>query len=130
MKLRGRCISAGRAKGRAIVTHIPFSFKGEIDPKTGMVPSPSHELFGQSLKGKVLVCPTGKGSSEGSNLAYEAMRNGVAPVAIIMRQVEPVLAAAVLIAKIPAVDEVDIEFISPGDLVRVDASKGIVEVRK
>ena len=132
MKLKGRSLNSGKAEGEVIVTHIPFSFKGEIDPDSGIVPSPSHELFGQSLKGKILVCPTGKGSSENSNVAYEAKANGVAPAAIIVRKIEPVLAAAVLIADIPAleVDRDVFELLKTKDYVRLDASEGAIEIVK
>lgn len=54
MRIKGRCIHPGRAEGEAIVSQIPFSFKGEIDPQTGIIPSPSHEHFGKSLKDKIL----------------------------------------------------------------------------
>ena len=129
-KLKGRCLNPGRADGEAIVTHIPFSFKGEIDPESGIVPSPSHELFDQSLKGKILVCPTGKGSSENSNVAYEAKANGVTPAAIIVRKIEPVMAAAILIADIPALEvSKDVSMlIKSGDYVKVDAAEGTIEI--
>ena len=48
-------------------------------------------------------------------------------------QVEPVLAAAILTARIPAVDRLDkdpLEVIETGDYVRLDADHGIVEVIK
>lgn len=130
MKVKGRCLNPGRADGEAIVTHIPFSFKGEIDPENGTVPSPSHELFGQSLRGKILICPTGKGSSENTNVAYETKVNGVAPAAIIVQRIEPVLAAAVIIADIPAmeVSKNIFEIINTGDHVKVDASEGTLEI--
>ena len=132
MKYKGRRLNFGSAEGEAIVTTIPFSFKGEIDPESGTVPSPSHELFGQSLKGKILVCPTGKGSSENSNVAYEAKANGVAPLAFIVKSIEPVLAAAILVTETPALEVSDDVFklIKTGDYIKLDASKGIVEIIK
>jgi predicted aconitase with swiveling domain len=133
MKLRGRTVNPGKAEGEAIVSKIPFSFIGELDPSTGKISSPSHELFGQNIKGKIFVCPTGKGSSGGSSIAYFAKQAGNVPKAIIITQVEPVLAAAILTADIPAVDRLDrdpLEVIETGDYVKVDADQGIVEVIK
>ena len=133
MKLKGRTVNHGNAEGEAIVARIPFSFLGEIDPSTGKVPSPSHELFGQSLAGKILVCPTGKGSSFNSGVAYLAKKAGNMPKAMIVGEVEPVLAACILTADIPAVDKLDqnpLEVIKTGDYVKVDADRGIVEVIK
>jgi len=130
MRIKGRCINPGRAEGEAIVSRIPFSFKGEIDPQTGIVPSPSHEHFGKSLKDKILICPSGKGSSENTNVAYEARRHGVSPAAIIVTKIEPVLAASVLIAGIPTleVNKDVLGLIKTGDFIKVDAHKGYVEI--
>ena len=133
MELKGRKVFPGKAEGEAIVTRIPFSFLGELDPGTGRVPSPSHDLFGKSLKDKIFVCPTGKGSSVGPGIAYIAKKSGNIPKAMIVGQVEPVLAAAILTARIPAVDRLDkdpLEVIETGDYVRLDADHGIVEVTK
>ena len=133
MKLKGRTVNHGKAEGEAIVARIPFSFLGELDPSTGKVPSPSHELFGQSLVGKILVCPTGKGSSFNSGVAYLAKQAGNMPKAMVVGEVEPVIAACILTADIPAVDKLDqnpLEVIETGDYVKVDADQGIVEVIK
>jgi predicted aconitase with swiveling domain len=133
MKLQGRMVSPGKAEGEAIVTRVPFSFLGELDPASGKVPSPGHHLFGQSLKGKIFVCPTGKGSSIGPGIAYIAKRQNNIPKAFIVKNVEPVLAAAILLLEVPAVDQLDkdpIEVIETGDYVKVDADQGVVEVIK
>ncbi len=132
MKLRGRCINPGKAEGEAIVSHLPFSFKGEIDPNTGMIPSPSHEHFGRSLKDKILICPSGKGSSENTNVAYEAKLAGVAPAAIVVQKMEPVLAACILVADIPTleINQDILELIKTGDHVKVDAHEGYLEILK
>lgn len=133
MKLKGRTVNPGKAEGEAIVTRIPFSFLGELDPSTGKIPSLLHEHFGESLVGKILVCPTGKGSSAGPGIAYLAKKAGNMPRAMIIREVEPVLASAILVADIPAVDKLNhdpLEVIKTGDYVKVDATEGIVEVIK
>ena len=131
MILRGHTVHAGKGEGEAIVTSIPFSFLGELDPETGKVPSPSHELFGQTLVGKVLVFPTGKGSSTAPIIAWEAMKAGNLPKAIICIEAEPIVAAAAITANIPMVDKLDknpLEVIKTGDYVRVNATEGIVEI--
>jgi len=55
------------------------------------------------------------------------------PLGMIVSQVEPVLAAAILTADIPALDQLDqdpVEVIDTGDLVEIDADRGVVEVTK
>ena len=133
MKLKGRTVNPGKAEGEAIVTSTPFSFLGELEPSTGKVPSSSHELFGKKLAGKIFVCPTGKGSSGGPGIAYIAKQRNNMPKAMIVKEVEPVLAAGILTADLPAVDRLDqdpITVIENGDYVIVDADQGIVEVFK
>ena len=131
--LKGHCVSPGKAEGEAIVSRVAFSFVGELDPTTGKVPSPSHELFGQSLAGKIFVFPTGKGSSGAPVMSWKAMKQGNNPKAMICIEAEPTVAAAAITANIPMVDRLDgnpIEVIKPGDYVKVDADAGNVEVLK
>ncbi len=133
MKLKGRVVYPGKAEGEAVVTNIPFSFLGELEPATGEILSPTHEHYGKSLKQKIFVCPTGKGSSVGPGIAYIAKKFGSLPAAMIVKEVEPVLAAAIIFAEIPAIDNLDqdpTEVICTGDHVIVDAENGIVEIVK
>jgi predicted aconitase with swiveling domain len=83
MKIEGRRIYKGVAVGEAIVTKDGISFYGGVDPDTGEVVENGHELEGQSITGKVLVFPTGKGSTVGSYTMYRMMKNNTAPAAIV-----------------------------------------------
>ena len=69
-QLKGRLISKGKGEGEALVTSQPISFYGGVDPNTGIVIEKGHELQGQSVKGKILVFPQGKGSTVGSYTLY------------------------------------------------------------
>jgi predicted aconitase with swiveling domain len=60
MELKGRIISKGKGAGEALVTSQPISFYGGVDPNTGEIIEKGHELQGKSVKGKVLVFPTGE----------------------------------------------------------------------
>jgi len=130
MKLRGHTVSPGKAEGEAIVIEAPFSFLGELDPATGEIASPLNKHFGQDLRGKVIVTPTGKGSSMGPVISWYAMKAGNNPAAIICLKAEAILASAAIMAGIPMVDKLDknpLESIKSGDYVEVDATAGIVE---
>ena len=83
MNLTGRKISSGNAEGEALVTSMGISFYGGVDPETGRVVEKGHELEGQSIAGRVLVFPTGKGSTVGSYTLYRLKKAGLAPVAIV-----------------------------------------------
>jgi predicted aconitase with swiveling domain len=131
MILKGHTVSPGKAEGEAVVLRSPFSFLGELDPATGKIASPLNEQFGEDLRGKVLVTPTGKGSSMGPVISWYAMKEGNNPAAVICLQAEAILASAAITAGIPMVDKLDknpLEVIKTGDYVKVDAFAGIVEI--
>jgi predicted aconitase with swiveling domain len=120
-------ISPGKASGPAIVSKEPIGFYGGVDAKTGVVIEKDHELEGDSVAGKVLVFPFGKGSTVGSYVIYGLKKNGVAPAAIVNEETETIVATGVILAGIPCVDGIDIEKISTGDQLTVNADDGAVE---
>ncbi len=118
-----RSIYAGQACAPALVTSQAISFFGGVDPDTGTVVERGHELEGQCIAGKVLVFPTGKGSTVGSYTLYRLKHNGKAPAAIINAQCETITAVGCIIAEIPCVDGVDISQFNTGQMVQVDGKK-------
>ena len=133
MKLKARPVTKGVAEGVAMVTRMPISFTGGMDPDTGIIREPGHELEGQSVAGRILVFPTGKGSTTGSWQYYAAYKRGNAPAGIINQTVEGVVAVSAIITATPMVhnlEENPLDCIQTGDFVRIDADRGIVEVEK
>ena len=127
-RIQGRVIRAGRAEGRALVSPAPIGFLGGVDPDSGVVGEPNHPLHGQSVAGRVLVFPTGKGSTVGSYTILRLARNRVAPAAMINAESEAIVAVGAIIADIPMVDQVAIGLIRDGDWVVVDGAS--VEIRQ
>ena len=127
MILQGRTIYQGKAAGQALVTTQGISFFGGIDPETGVVVERGHELEGQRISGKVLVFPTGKGSTVGSYTLYRLKHNGLAPAAIINAACETITAVGCIISEIPCVDQIAIEQISSDVLTRIDGGNVLVE---
>jgi hypothetical protein len=117
--LRGRIIKSGIAEGIALVSPQPVGFLGGIDPETGIVIEAGHPLEGQCVSGRILVFPTGKGSTVGSYTLYRMARAGTAPSAIINAESEAIVAVGAIIGDIPMVDRLDITQIKTGDRVRV-----------
>jgi hypothetical protein len=128
MNIQGRKISPGSAEGEALVTSMGISFFGGVDPETGQVVEKGHALEGQFICGKVLVFPTGKGSTVGSYTLYRLKKAGKAPAAIINAESETIIAVGCIISDIPCVDRIPIEQIVTGARVRVDAESGVVEI--
>jgi predicted aconitase with swiveling domain len=119
MKLTGRVIFAGTAQGQALVTRMGISFFGGVDPDSGVVVEKGHDLEGQSVAGRVLVFPTGKGSTVGSYTLYRLMKNGKAPAAIINQECETITAVGSIIAEIPCVDQVSLDEFNSSDWVKI-----------
>jgi phosphomecalonate degydratase small subunit len=120
LRLKGRVIRDGRAEGRALVTSSPLSFYGGVDPDTGKIIEKGHELKGESVSGRVLAFPFGKGSTVGSYILYRLKKNGHAPSAIVNEKCETIVAVGAIISEIPCVDGIRIRDIPPGSLVRVE----------
>jgi predicted aconitase with swiveling domain len=119
-QLTGRIIYKGKAQGEALVTSMPISFYGGVDPNTGVVLEKGHELQGQSIKGKILVFPQGKGSTVGSYTLYRMKKNGTAPTAMINKETETIVAVGAIISEIPFVDKIDVNKIKTGDKVTIE----------
>jgi hypothetical protein len=126
--LRGRVIKEGRSGGEALVSPEPIGFLGGVDGETGLVTEAGHPLEGRSVAGKVLVFPTGKGSTVGSYVLYRLAHNGLAPAAILNAESEPIVAVGAIIAEIPMVDRLPLERLETGD--RVEVERATVRVWK
>jgi predicted aconitase with swiveling domain len=129
MKLKGRKVYKGIAEAEAIVTKDGISFYGGVDPETGRVVEVGHELEGQSITGKVLVFPTGKGSTVGSYTMYRMKKNNTAPVAIVNKEIDTIIAVGCIISEIPCVDKINIDIIKTGQYLIVNGNEGIVEMK-
>ena len=128
MIFKGRTICAGRASGEALVTTMGISFFGGVDPETGVVVERGHELEGQCITGKVLVFPTGKGSTIGSYTLYRLRKGGKAPAAIVNAECETITAVGCIISEIPCIDHIPVDQIVSGGVVFVDGEAGTLKI--
>lgn len=90
---------AGAAAGTAVVLPEALSFWGGLDPETGDIIDHSHPALGRNVAGKILVMPCGRGSSSSSSVFLEAIRQGTAPVGIILERPDPILAVGAIVAR-------------------------------
>lgn len=125
---KGRMISPGKIEGECLVSKEPIGFYGGIDAKTGLFIEKGHELEGKSVKGKVLVFPCGKGSTVGSYVIYGLAKNNKAPLAIVNKETETIVATGAILAGIPCVDQIPVERIANGDRMIVDATGATVSI--
>ncbi|HWQ30848.1 MAG TPA: DUF126 domain-containing protein, partial [Negativicutes bacterium] len=128
-KFKCHKISEGVAEAEAVISKDDIMFY-LVEPATGKVIEPGHDMFGRSLANKALIFPGGKGSSvvQADGL-YQLNQKGNAPKAMIIRNPETVLVSSAIIMEIPMVDKVDPEFynvVQNGDTIRIDADNGII----
>ena len=95
----GRTLVAGHASGLALVLEEPLSFWGGIDPATGALIDTHHPQQGASVTGRILIMPSGRGSSSSSYVLAEAIRAGTAPAAIVLREPDGIVALGAIVAR-------------------------------
>jgi predicted aconitase with swiveling domain len=131
IKCRG--LVKGRAEGEALVAPTTLSFWGEVDPISGRIIASGHQFEGRSLRGKVLVIESTKGSSATPLVIGLAASQGNAPVAFINTNIDALAVLGCVVNEIPMVTELEqdpFELIKTGDRVCVDADNGVVIVTK
>lgn len=126
--LKGRVVVEGQCKAEALVSAKPLSFLGGVDPTNGKIIEKNHDLHGECIKDKILCFPHGHGSTVGSYVLYSLAKKNMAPNAIINQKADPVVVVGAIIAEIPMIDKIDINKIQTGDVVEVDAHKGVVKI--
>ena len=113
------------------MTAQPINFLAMVEPKSGKVTDPKHDLYGKSVKGSVLVFPYAVGSSVGAYVIYSLKEYGNAPSAMVCLKADITTASGCAIANIPTIDLPDgtaLEILTKGALIRVDASAEIATV--
>lgn len=91
IRLRGTVIVAGAAQGEVLAGDEPLSFWGGYDPGSGEIIDRRHPLSGSIGAGRILSIPNGRGSCSASGVLLEAIRNGLAPAAIIVSRIDPII---------------------------------------
>ena len=127
-----RGLVKGKAEGEALVARTTLSFWGEVHPMTGRVIAKGHPLEGQTLRGKVLVIESTKGSSATPLVMGLAHGEGNAPVAMVNTNVDALAVLACVVNRIPMVTDPErdpFDAIHTGDHVSVDADAGTIVVR-
>jgi len=125
--LRGRGLINGLGWGETLISKSPISFLEGVDPEQGKLIDKSHELFGLSINGKVIIFPHSVGSSVGAYVLYKLKKNGKAPSAIINLISDNITVSGCAIANIPLVDMVEgLSLIREGEFIMVNGSNGSV----
>jgi predicted aconitase with swiveling domain len=126
-----RYLLPGEARGEVVVLDEPLSMWGGFDPETGEVIDRHHPQAGTNLTGRVVVMPSGRGSSSSSTVLAEAIRLGTAPAAIVLRQPDDIILLGALVAKelyglvcpVAVADDGDYEELRTGETVVISGGE-------
>ena len=98
-EVQGRSLVPGIGAGRVLRLEEPLSFWGGVDPATGRIIDRRHPRCGETVSGRVLVLPYGRGSSSSSSVLLEGVRLGTAPAAVVLRELDGILALGAAVAR-------------------------------
>ena len=103
-----------------------------VEPETGVVKERNHDAFGKSVVGKVLIMPSGKGSSVVQlDGLYKLMMRNNGPAAIVVQEADTVLVAAAAAMEMPMDHRVDPEFftdVESGMNIALDVEQGTITI--
>jgi uncharacterized protein len=125
--IEGRVLVEGHAEAEALVLDEPLSLWGGLDPATGRIIDVRHPQHGAIVTGRILVMPSGRGSSSSATILAEAIRLGTAPAGIVLGDPDEIIAIGALVAAelygaaIPVVvaDRGTFASIREGDVARI-----------
>jgi uncharacterized protein len=129
--IKGRIISRGIVEGEILISNQPISFLGGVDPQTGVVQDKESNLYGKTIKDKILVFPYGKGSTVGSYVILQLKKNNVAPKGMINLKTETIIAVGAIISRIPLIDMLEndgYEQLKEGEKIELNCDEGYIKI--
>jgi predicted aconitase with swiveling domain len=126
--LTGKVSHPGTAEGEVLLLTEPVSFWGGVDHH-GEIIDVHHAQHKAKMTNKILVMPSGRGSSSATAVLAELIRTGDGPLAIIMLQCDTILVIGALVSAeiygismpIVELDQEQYDQLSDGMVVSVDA---------
>jgi len=127
--LTGKVSHPGVAEGEVLLLTEPVSFCGGVDHH-GEIIDVHHAQHKAKMTNKILVMPSGRGSSSATAVLAELIRTGDGPIAIVMLQCDTILVIGALVSAeiygismpIVELDQEQYAQLSDGMRVSVDAS--------
>lgn len=105
--------------GRALVLEEGLSLWGGMDPATGRLIDPHHPQHGAVLSGRVVVVPSGRGSSSSASVLAESARAGTHPAALVLGEPDLILAIGAAVAEELYGVRIPVVVRSPAGLARI-----------
>jgi predicted aconitase with swiveling domain len=120
-------------EGEAVVSEEGFSPRYDLDRWSGLITKPGHKLEGINIKDKICFFPTAKGGIAAGWAFYDIKCKGIAPKAFLFGVTNPVMVQGAIFAGMTITEGWDTppaQVVKTGDWVRVDPSRGVIEVLK
>lgn len=129
--LRGPPGVGPAVEGEALVSAHGFSARYDLNRKTGVFSRESHDLYGRSVVGKILVHTTAKGGVATAWALYEMRAAGTAPLGLLFATTNPIMVQGAALAGLALMHRLEPDApstIRSGDWLRVEPAAGTVEV--
>jgi len=95
-----------------VVANDNFSARYDLDRIEGTFSRPSHKLFGQSYKNKVLILNAAKGGVATAWMLHDMITRGIAPAALVLNAANPIMAQGAAFAALPMIDRFEVDITS------------------
>ena len=120
-------------RGAALVSTDNFGVRYDLNPETGVISNRQHDLFGHSVSGRVLVFANPKGGVAASWALASLVEQGIAPLAIIFRDANPIFVQGSIFAGLSIIHRLEPDpctTIRTGDYCELFPSQGRVVVSR
>ncbi len=131
IKLQGQPGIGPKVTGPALVASDNFSARYDLDLAEGRFSRPSHDLYGESYVGRVLVLNAAKGGVATAWMLRDMVVSGMAPIALLLNHANPIMAQGAAFAGLALIHHFEDDVtkaIRTGDEVEVDPRTGCVMV--
>lgn len=132
VRIRGRGVVKGTARGAALLSGTPISFLGDLDIRTGRVTGSLSDLCGRSIAGRILVVPSTRGSAGAWRFIHQLRQHDTHPLAVLTDELpDPSVVQGAILSGIPIIAGVASAIgRAAGDnsLLAVDGGAGTVDI--
>lgn len=131
-------LTGGRGVGnevraKVLVSQHGFGVRYDLDQATGVISNRDHDLYGQSVSGRILVFTQPKGGVAASWSLAGLKERGIAPAGMICRQASPIFVQGAIFAAIPLVDSLSVDpcsVLQTGEDVLLLPKEGCVRAKR
>jgi phosphomecalonate degydratase small subunit len=128
---RGRPGVGDPVEGEALVSAHGFSARYDLNRRTGLFSREAHDLFGQSVVGKVLLFPTAKGGVATAWALLDLRERGLSPAGLVFGEANPIMVQGAVLANLALLHRLSpdpLASIRSGDRVRLVPAEGRLEI--